>query len=245
MSGKKTKLSLYLLALPALVMSASSAFADPIVGPTGKLTVTGEFTPPPCNVSLAANGTIDYGHISTATLHSTFSTNLPVKTLPNAITITCASETSVAINWEDNRSASLAIPVIDSIGRYDQLEPGGTGTGYGLNMGLGFDSKVHPLGNYISTLSSLKVDGVPQFFASTASVPFQKSSAKPTEVFEYMGNRGPSVVFNFLDSKGDPVKGSVYTMDFNVLATITQTNNLDLSKELTLDGSSTISLYYL
>lgn len=245
MSGKKTKLSLYLLTLPALVMSASSAFADPAVGPTGKLTVSGVYTPPPCNVTLAANGTIDYGHISTSSLNTTVSTNLPIKTLANAITITCASATSVALNWEDNRYSSLAVQMEDLIGRYNQLEPSGTGTGKGYNLGLGYDAANMPLGNYISTLSSLKVDGVPQFFASDASLPFQKGSATPTAVFEYMGNRGPSLAFNLLDSSGNPVSGSVYTMDYNVLATITEADHLDLSKEVKLDGSSTISLYYL
>lgn len=245
MSGKKTKLSLYLLTLPALAISISSAFADPVVGPTGKLTVTGEYTPPPCSVTLAANGKIDYGHISTSSLNTTYSTNLPIKKLANAITINCASETSVAINWDDNRYASLAIQLQDLVGRYNQLEPGGTGTGKGFNLGLGYDASNQPLGNYVSTLSSLKVDGVPQFFASDASMPFQKSSATPTTVFEYMGGRGPSLAFNLLDTNGDPVKGKLFTMDYNVLATITQANQLDLSKEVWLDGSSTISLYYL
>lgn len=245
MSGKKTKLSLYLLTLPALAMSVSSALADPAAGPTGKLTVTGEYTPPACSVTLAANGTIDYGHISTSSLNTTISTNLPIKKIANAITINCAADTSVAINWDDNRYASLAIQIQDIVGRYDQLEPSGTGTGKGFNLGLGYDASNQPLGNYVSSLSSLKVDGVPQFFASDASVPFQKSSATPTTVFEYMGGRGPTLAFNLLDTNGEPVKGKLFTMDYNVLATITQTNQLDLSKEVMLDGSSTISLYYL
>ncbi|MFO6492333.1 DUF1120 domain-containing protein [Hafnia alvei] len=244
MSGKKVKLSLKLLALPLLAMSISSAFADPAVGPSGKLTVTGEYTPPPCSVALASNGTIDYGHISTSSLHSTYSTNLPIKTLPNAITITCASETSVAINWDDNRSASLAIGVMDTLGRYKQLEPSGTATGYGLNLGLGTDSLGQGIGNYVATLSALKIDGTAQYFASTAATPFQKGSATPTQVFEYMSTRSP-LAFNFLDSKGDIAKGKVFSMDYNVMATITETDHIDLSKEITLDGSSTISLYYL
>ncbi|KAA0261280.1 MAG: DUF1120 domain-containing protein [Hafnia alvei] len=244
MSGKKIKLSLKLLALPLLAMSMSSAFADPAVGPSGKLTVTGEYTPPPCTVALAANGTIDYGHISTASLHTTYSTNLPIKTLANAVTITCASATNVAINWDDNRYSSLAVDVLDSVGRYKQLEPSGHATGFGLNLGLGNDSLGRHIGNYVATLSALKIDGVSQFFADTATVPFQKDSAAPTSVMEYMGTRAP-FAFNFLDSNGDLVSGKVFTMDYNVLATVTQANSLDLSKEIVLDGSSTISVYYL
>ncbi|AIU73429.1 DUF1120 domain-containing protein [Hafnia alvei] len=244
MSGKKIKLSLKLLALPLLAMSISSAIADPATGPSGKLTVTGEYTPPPCNVALAANGTIDYGHISTSSLHTTYSTNLPIKTLPNAITITCAAATNVAINWNDNRYDSLAIDVLDSVGRYKQLEPNGVASGFGLNLGLGVDTSGHKIGNYVATLSGLKVDGVSQFFASEPSTPFQKGSASPTSVFEYMG-AADTYAYNFLDSNGDLVKGKVFTMDYNVLATVTQTNYLDLSKDVVLDGSSTISLYYL
>lgn len=244
MSGKKIKLSLKLLALPLLAMSISSSFADPTVGPSGKLSVTGQYTPPSCSVALAANGTIDYGHISTSSLHSDYSTNLPIKSLPNAITITCAAATNVAINWDDNRYPSLAIDVLDSVGRYKQLEPNGTASGIGLNLGLGYDTAGHPIGNYIATLSGLKIDGVSQFFASQPSMPFQKGSATPTTVFEYMGTRDP-LAFNFLDTDGNLVSGKVFTMDYNVLATVTQSNFLDLSKEIVLDGSSTISLYYL
>lgn len=244
MLGKKIRLSLKLLTLPMLAMSISSAFAEPAVGPSGKLTVTGEYTPPPCNVALGANGTIDYGHISTSSLHATYSTNLPIKTLANAITITCASATSVAINWDDNRSSSLAIGLLDSIGRYNQLEPSGSATGYGLNLGLGSDGLGQPIGNYVATLSALKIDGTSQYFASTATTPFQKGSATPTNVFEYMGSRTP-LAFNFLDSNGEIISGKVFTMDYNVMATVTETDHLDLSKEIVLDGSSTISLYYL
>lgn len=244
MSGKKVKLSLKLLALPLLAMSVSSAFAEPAVGPSGKLTVTGQYTPPPCSVALAANGTIDYGHISTSSLHTTYSTNLPIKRLPNAITITCASATSVAINWDDNRYSSLATVLSDNMGRYKQLQPSGTASGYGLNLGLGTDSLGQGVGNYVATLSGLKVDGVPQFFASGASTPFQKSLGTPTEVFEYMGTRSP-LAYNLLDSDGNSVSGKVFTMDYNVLATITETDHIDLSQEIVLDGSSTISLYYL
>ena len=244
MSGKKVKLSLTLLTVPLLAMSISNAFADPAVGPSGKLTVTGEYTPPPCTVALASDGTIDYGHISTSSLHSTYSTNLPIKTLPAAITITCASKTSVAINWDDNRSASLAIGLMDTIGRYKQLEPSGTATGFGLNLGLGTDSLGQGVGNYVATLSALKIDGVSQFFASTATTPFQKGSATPTSVFEYMSTKSP-LAFNFLDSNGDIASGKVFTMDYNVMATITETDHIDLSEEIVLDGSSTISLYYL
>ncbi|WP_367299501.1 DUF1120 domain-containing protein [Hafnia alvei] len=244
MSGKKVKISLKLLALPLLAMSISSAFADPAVGPSGKLTVTGEYTPPPCSVALAANGVIDYGHISTSSLHSTYSTNLPIKTLSNAVTITCSAVTSVAINWDDNRSATLAIGLMDTIGRYKQLQPSGTSSGYGLNLGLGTDSLGQGIGNYVATLSALKVDGIDQYFASTATTPFQKGAATPTKVFEYMGARSP-LAYNFLNVDGEIVKGSVFSMDYNVMATITETDHIDLSKEITLNGSSTISLYYL
>lgn len=245
MSGNKSKLSLYLLALPALAMSVSSAFADPVSGPSGKLTVTGQYTPPPCNVTLAANGTIDYGHISSSSLSSLYETTLPIKTLANAITINCAAATSVAINWEDNRFSSLSGSPIDTVGLYNQLQPSGSTSVVGLYLGLGNDSGNHPIGSYVSTLSALKVDGSPQFFASDATVPFQKGSATPTDVFEYMGNRGPSLAYNFLNTDGDPVKGKLFTMDYNVMATIVKSTLLDFSQQVTLDGSSTISLYYL
>lgn len=245
MSGKKSTLSLYLWALPALAMSISSAFADPVSGPSGKLTVTGEYTPPPCSVTLAANGTVDYGHISSSSLSSIYETTLPIKTLANAITINCASPTSVAINWEDNRFSSLSGSPIDTVGLYNQLQPSGSTSVVGLYLGLGNDSGNHPIGSYVSTLSALKVDGAPQFFASDATVPFEKGTATPTEVFEYMGNRGPSLAYNFLNNNGEPVQGKLFTMDYNVMATIAKSTYLDFSQEVVLDGSSTISVYYL
>ncbi|MNU05730.1 hypothetical protein D3C72_2506310 [compost metagenome] len=60
-----------------------------------------------------------------------------------------------------------------------------------------------------------------------------------------MGNRGPSLAYNFLNTDGDPVQGKLFTMDYNVMATIVKSTLLDFGQQVTLDGSSTISLYYL
>lgn len=240
MSESKVRLLPLVLSLSMLAGYTTHALADPTAGPSGELIVSGTYKPTACSVILASNGTIDYGRIQSSSLSSNDFTTLATKTLANAITVNCPTETNVAISWEDNRATTSNIKDSNDITARDALLPSKEGTGVGL--GLGDDGKGHKIGNYVAELNNVKVNGYPALLTDYMES-FANGAGKSG--FQYSPNPGGALVSNIVNNLGLPYVGSVFTMDFSVNTQIAPTSDLDLSKEITLDGSSTVSLYYL
>lgn len=242
MSGKLRVFKPALLLLPLLAASIPSAMADITAGPSGELTVKGQYIPGACLAVLANNGTIDYGHIQSSFLHNDTTTDLPVKTLASAITVTCPLATSVAYTTVDNRASSV-IPPSDPAARQalmpvvslDPIAPL-------VFNGLGVDSANNAIGNYQARFSNLKIDGNTGSFEQNGI--FAKSSVSYTDINVYpvpLDGMG----INLSSGSGNIAIGKVFTWDYIVQATIEPAKNLDLSHESTLNGSITVSLYYL
>lgn len=230
-----------LLALPLLASSISSAMADTLAGPSGELIVTGVYQPEACYVSLANNGTIDYGRMHASAFSATEYTLLPVKTLTNAITLNCPSTTSVAITTEDNRAATATMGDVE----YNPL-PITTDSLYAPILGLGVDSAANKIGSYISQLQNLKADGANGYFAATEGAAFNTSDSAHIKPTLFGGTSSiPGFVFNLYDNSGRVLSAKLYTMDYSVSPQIVPTANLNLSRDVVLDGSITVSFYYL
>lgn len=229
-----------LLALPLLAGSISSAMADSLAGPSGELIVTGDYQPEACYVSLSNNGTIDYGRMHASTFSATDYTLLPVKTLTNAITLNCPSTTSVAITTQDNRAATMAYGP-----EYNPL-PITTRSMYAPSLGLGVDSAANKIGSYIGQLQNLKADGIDGYFTEMAGAPFRTIDSRLLQPTLFMGWGFTSgFVFNLYDSSGNILSAKLYTMDYSVSPEIVPTSDLNLSRDVVLDGSITVSFYYL
>lgn len=235
-----------LLALPLLAGSISSAMADSLAEPSGELIVTGVYQPQACYVSLANNGTIDYGRMHASAFNTdtlgTF-TSLPVKTLTNAITLNCPAKTSVAITTQDNRAATV------TYGGNDDLNnplPFRTDSAYAPALGLGVDSAANKIGNYISQLQNVKGDGIDASFTNVAGAPFRTTDPRALYPTLFVGMPATSgFVFNIYDNSGQLLSAKVYTMDYSVSPQIAPTSRLNLSRDVVLDGSITVSFYYL
>ncbi|AMO82582.1 DUF1120 domain-containing protein [Obesumbacterium proteus] len=232
-----------LMASPLLLGCISNAMADSLAGPSGELTVTGTYLPPPCDVTLANNGTIDFGRIPASSLNSTAYTKLPIKTLTNAVTISCPSMTSVGITSQDNRVASV---IIDQTMPMPNTMP--YGNGYGLDyFGLGVDSASNKIGIYMSQFQNLKADGVSGYFGgSFPSTPFSSTAPQGLSPAQGLGNTPyGGFIYNFYDSTGTILSAKLYTMDYTVSPVIAPTSSLNISRDVVLDGSITVSFYYL
>lgn len=229
-----------LLALPLLAGSISSAMADSLAGPSGELIVTGVYQPQACYVSLANIGTIDYGRMHASTFSATDYTLLPVKTLTNAITLNCPALTSVAITTKDNRAATMTWGP-----EYNPL-PITTRSMYAPSLGLGVDSAANKIGSYIGQLQNVKGDGIDAYFTEMAGMPFKTVDSRILQPTLFMGwGFSSGFVFNLYDSSGNPLSAKLYTMDYSVSPEIVSTSELNLSRDVVLDGSITVSFYYL
>lgn len=231
-----------LLALPLLAGSISSAMADSLAGPSGELIVTGVYRPQACYVSLANNGTIDYGRMHASAFSATDYTLLPVKTLTNAITLNCPALTSVAITTQDNRDATI---MNNGVAAYNPL-PISNST-FGTYLGIGVDSAANKIGSYIGQLQNLKADGNSGYFAVLAGAPFVSEDPRATKSTFNVGYpaSNPAFVFNTYDNLGHILSAKLYTMDYSVSPKIAPTSGLNLSRDVVLDGSITVSFYYL
>ncbi len=245
MSGKVYFLKSALLILPLMAVGMSDAIADITAGPTGELTVKGQFIPGACLPILANNGTIDYGHIQSSSLHNDTTTDLPVKVLPSALTVNCPEATSVSFSTVDNRISSVIQPA-DAQARYALMPVVGS-----INTdasfveafnGLGVDASNHPIGNYQARFINAKIDGSKGYFSTSGIFVDHQRSYENSNIFP-MPVDGMGV--NFYNVNYTIAVAKVFVVDYQVQATIEPAKNLDLTQTSTLDGSITVSLYYL
>lgn len=239
MSENKMKLSLFMLAIPLIAGSISSAMAASTPGPSGELIVTGEYKPAACHATLSNQGALDYGRMPASSLNATTYTTLPIKTLADAITVTCESATSVGIDITDNRATSVVYT--DIAKAMNRGLPSGM-TNVNMVYGLGVDSASNKIGNYIAELNNARVDGVQAYFSENGFLFSPTSFANPAAPFGIPSQNNGYV---FVDKSHTTLIGKVFISDFSAHPEIAPTNNLSLSKEITLDGSATINLYYL
>lgn len=244
MSGKLLLLKPLLLVLPLLAVSIPAAMADITAGPTGELTVKGQYIPGACLAVLANNGTIDYGHIQSSSLNNNATTDLPTKVLPSALTVTCPEATSVAYSTVDNRISSVIQPA-NPTARYALMPVigGDDPTTQVVFNGLGVDASNNPIGNYQARFINPKIDGKTGYLSNATgifldgAIGWSSQDISPSPI-EGMG-------INFYSGSYTIAVAKVFVVDYQVQASIEPAKNLDLSQTSTLDGSITVSLYYL
>lgn len=242
------------IAVATLFCNAAQASTP---GPTAELTVTGDYTPGACIITLANNGTIDYGRISQSNLNKDTLTQLPVKTLPAAITVSCQAETSIGIvsvtdnragtanpdtgsaSWANNNDKYLPLPVTVTVGA-----PNGSNGTY-LSLGLGLDSKNNKIGSYTAQLTG---GGGERFeiAADAFLLGYGGSSEMNMNAFTVGAISQNGGVFNILEpDSGDSQVADTFIFDYNVSTNIAPASTLDFSQDIHLDGSVTVTIAFL
>lgn len=237
------------IAVATLFCNAAQASTP---GPSAELTVTGNYTPGACIITLANNGTIDYGRISQSSLNKDTLTQLPVKTLPAAITVSCQAETSIGIASVTDNRAGTANPDTGSVswsGSSDKYLPlpvsipaKAVSNGTYQSLGLGLDSKNNKIGSYTAQLTG---GGKFQFGVSNSLIGY--GSAGGYDGFS-VGSISvtPDQVFNILtpDSNASLV-ADTFIFDYNVSTNIAPASTLDFSQDIHVDGSVTVTIAFL
>jgi type 1 fimbria pilin len=227
------------IALCALTLLSTQSVRAEAVGPAVDLAVKGTIVPSSCQVQMTATDDFEFGNIPLENIKDVAEgTDLgEVASIP--LQITCTAETQVAINVKDNRFDS----------RVDNLKVYNPNTGQPLSkladrdhFGLGL-SRGKKIGTYVLGLKNAKVNNEPALvgFYIGEDVQARESVLLINDSMEeyYM-----PITWAKQDSS-KPAKGTSFTGDINVRATVNKKSELNLASGVELDGSATLTVYYL
>lgn len=201
-----------------LLLSTANSFA----AATAELTITGTVAPGACSFNFTTNnGVINYT-IDPTTLSPTDETDLEPKEM--AYTIGCTAPIKVATTWMDNRADSRFNDSSFGLGKHEGVNIGryqvmskGTATGDGNSL--------RPIAQDTDMNGS-------NWIILDSNVSLLHPS---TRYMSFMANGSPTI---------EPVALQNYSGTFAVKTTINPTNPLNMSTQVKLDGSSTVSLHY-
>ena len=204
-----------------LLISTTGALA----APTADLTVNGIITPVACTPFLSNNGVVDYGTLSRHDLNVDKRTQLRDESLD--LNISCTAHARFALLMHDNREGSA---ITDSH----------------IYYGLKFDRSGNKIGLYSLNFdpASTTVDALPQVYrtdSTTGGLAWSTSRSNPIAI-------GARSYLGFTDVEGStagPVAIQHLSSRVTLITIIAPTSTLDLSHDVTLDGSATLEVFYL
>ncbi|CNK97215.1 Protein of uncharacterised function (DUF1120) [Yersinia enterocolitica] len=214
-------------------------------GPAGATTVavTGSIEPSTCELNMGAGlaDAFQYGDISLGSLNSASKTSLTVKTV--ALTVNCDGPTRVAIGAIDGKSDTNPFGRNDSA--IDMSAAGGPTAGLPIDLfGLGTDQGSR-IGGYSLALlpNSMKVDSVDSGVVSSIDSGTNWVSADHGFI---AGATAPGFWSSWAKSgESAPQAGTNFEAILAIQPWIMSKKNLDLTRDLVLDGAATIELHYL
>lgn len=207
--------AVFLMGYAALSLAAS----------TTDLTIKGTLTPAACTPELSRNGFIDFGKISRQDLNPTTRTRLRDESLD--LSIHCTAPARFALLMRDNRDGSALV---------------NSEIYYGLNL----DHSGNKIGLYSLHFdpANTVIDDWSEVFrtdSTTGGKAWSSSNGRsiPIGAQSYLG------FTNAAGSNAGPI--AIQTLNARVIlqTVIAPTAELDLSRDVQLDGSATLDLVYL
>lgn len=179
------------------------------------LTVKGLIVPSACTPTLSGGGVIDHGKVSAKDLNPDRATSIGFHTL--SLSVNCDAPIQFALHPIDNRAAS----------------------GISTDFGLGFINDTQKLGHFSLTLRNpVADDGVA--VQTIASI-----DQGNTWYSDYSWEPSMYMSVASMDDDTQPLPVKDLRIDLQVNTLINRTDGLDLSNEVTIDGSATIEVKYL
>lgn len=190
-----------------------------------ELIVRGTIKPVACNLSLAGSGIVDYGTIPASSLSPTNFTPLAAKTV--GLNISCGqSPAQFRVALSDLKSASKVAGIL------------GAGFSEAQNYGLGLANNKRT-GGYSVTLKNLQSSSgvLNPIMRTSQGAAWQNSDGKVAQSpAQYSWRSGTTAV---------PASITSLTGTLEVKAVINRTNDLDLTRDVTLDGRTSLSVDYI
>ncbi|NWF12700.1 DUF1120 domain-containing protein [Pseudomonas reactans] len=210
----------YWLSLAALTLTGTACAAS-----STDLTVSGKVTPLACTPSVSSGGLVDYGKISQQDLNVDRGTRLPLKQL--LVTINCDGLSRFALRMGDNRDGTATV-------------------NSEIYYGLGLDGSGNRIGLYSISFDPTQtaVDAMPQVFgteSTTGGLGWRTANRNPMDI-------GARSYVGFTDIEGStagPVAIRTLSSTVTVHTIIAAKQNLDLSRDIHIDGSATLEVVYL
>ncbi|MGS0742723.1 DUF1120 domain-containing protein [Glaciimonas sp. GG7] len=209
-----------------LCIVVTSISAHVLAATTAELIVKSTIIPSGCTVEFS-NSVLDYGDIPAETLSPIAVTEL--KPLSTTFTITCNAATKIQYRLEDNRQASIPIGLAE--GNHV----------YGLGMQNG-DGKI---GYYSIDIEpdSAKGDGMP------ATSIYNASGGTLRRGWSHSAGRTSPDKQYFMSfaefGTYVPTSFTTFSGVITVTPKIVPTDNLNMGREIDLDGSATLEIVYL
>lgn len=190
-----------------------------------ELIVRGTIKPLACNLSLAGGGIVDYGTIPSGSLSATNFNPLTEK--PVALSVSCGkTPAQFGLALTDLQSGSKVTGILGS--GFTEAQNFGLGLANGKRTG-GYSVTLTNLSSSTGALSPLVRVG------TTGS--WQRSDGKVAQKpSQYSWSNGSSL---------QPASITQLTGTLAVKAVINRTQDLDLSRDTTLDGRATLELTYI
>jgi type 1 fimbria pilin len=194
--------------------------------------VIGTIVPAACTPALTGGATIDYGKILAGTIPQDDYKVLDIKT--RDFSISCDAPTKVALQTTDMREGTNANPIGKVLLNYS------IGSGTNLNGLNTADGK--KIGAYAMQIanSGVKLDG-----SVTPDTITSKDTGKTWTRYIYGSVLLPGIYSWAKSGELTPVAFTNMTGTLRVQAAINKGSELDLTKEIKLDGLTTIELVYL
>lgn len=190
------------------------------------LVVRGTITPAACNLSLAGNGVIDYGAIRSSELSQTAFNPRGEKT--TSLVVNCgAAPAKFGITFSDLRAGSKVTGIL------------GAGFTEAQNYGLGAVG-TRRTGGYSITLKDLRSSSLtlyPIMRSGTSTGAWQNSDGKVAQAPSQYSWRSSMTI--------TPASLTQLTGTIAVKAVINKAQDLDLSRDVAIDGLATLVLSYI
>ncbi|KFC76669.1 DUF1120 domain-containing protein [Buttiauxella agrestis] len=196
--------------------------------------VLGSIAPAACTPILSGGGVVDYGTIKTNALAATDYTTLDVKTVD--LSITCSSPTQIGIKAINGRMGSLAGGT-EGVGGGSNPPVALSVSNHVVGLGLEGDAKIggYGIGYGVPMLDGVAVSNVWRNSASTS----WSNSASPN-----LYGTGAEIITSW-GNNALPVAFTTMTVPVKVQAYINKASELDLSKQVKMDGLTTLEMVYL
>lgn len=204
----------------ACLAAAVSAHANT----SAQLVVRGTITPAACNLSLAGSGIIDYGTIRSNELSQTAFT--PREERTTSLIVNCGTTPArFGITFTDLQAGSKVTGIL------------GAGFTEAQNFGLGAVG-TRRTGGYSVTFRDLRASGVTlNPIVRTGTGAWQSSDGRVAQTPSQYSWRDGTVI--------TPALISQFTGTLAVRAVINRAADLDLSRDISLDGRATLVLSYI
>ncbi|CRM33930.1 hypothetical protein [Pseudomonas sp. 37 R 15] len=190
-----------------------------------QLIVRGTIKPVACNVSLGAGGVVDYGNIPASSLSGVQPTPLAAKTV--SMNLNCGQKGAQFRVMLTDLQAASKVPNILGAG-FTEVQ----------NYGLGMEGGKRT-GGYSVTLKDLRSSGgtLSPITRSADTGAWQNSDGKVAQSpAQYSWRSGSAAV---------PASITTLTGTLEVKAVINRTQDLDINRDITLDGRTNISVDYI